>query len=285
MNYKFSGHETFHCRPIWLKKGYDYASNGKRFKEENSVIELGVGKNMVSSIKFWLRAFGFYNLYTNQLEGLSKDIFDDNEGFDKFLEDDATLYLLHYLLIKHVEISSIYYLAFMKLSKEKLEFSTENLVTFIERECLKEKVDFNDKTLRNDIKVFIKNYVPSDDSKGSIEDNFSGLFYNLRFINKVDSTGNFRFNINDGKYLPEAIFFYVILDKFENEVSISIEAIRDEVSTVFLMEKQGTYSMIERIVQEFPDYVTFKDDGGRQELQFKKEISKKEILSMNYGRF
>ncbi len=283
MNYKFSGHETFHCRPIWLKKGYDYANRGRLFKEDDAVIELGVGKNMVSSIKFWLRAFGFYNLYSNELEGLSKDILDD-EGYDPFLEDDATLYLLHYLLIKHVEISSIYYLVFLRLSKEKMEFSTENLLTFIERECLKENVDFNEKTLRNDIKVFIKNYVPSHDAKSSLEDNYSGLFYDLRYINKVDNTNSYRFNINDGKHLQEVVFFYVILDKFENEVSISIEAIRDQVATVFLMEKQGTYSMIERIVKLYPDKVTFKDDGGRQEIQLKNGINKMEILSEYYGR-
>jgi len=283
MNYKFSGHETFHCRPIWLKKGYDFAKSERLFKDDDAVIELGVGKNMVASIKFWLRAFGFYDLYKNELKGLSKDILDD-EGFDPFLEDDATLYLLHYLLIKNVEISSIYNLAFLKLSKEKMEFSTENLLTFIERECLKENVDFNEKTLRNDIKVFIKNYVPSHDNKSSIEDNYSGLFYDLRYLNKVDNTNKYRFNIKDGKYLPEVVFFYVILDTFEDEVSISMEAIRDQVATTFLMEKQGTYSMIERIVQKYPDKVTFKDDGGRQEMQLKSGINKMEILSEYYGR-
>ncbi len=286
MNYKFSGHETFNCRPIWLKKGYDYANRGKLFNDKNSVIELGVGKNMVSSIKFWLRAFGFYNLYKNELEGLSHDILNDN-GFDPFLEDDATLYLLHYLLIKNVKTSSIYYLAFTKLSKEKLEFSTENLLSFIERKCLKENVDFNEKTLKNDINVFLKNYIPSSDKKGGLEDNYSGLFYDLRYINKVKSSSGelkYRFNINDGKYLPEVVFLFVLLEKFEDSVSISMEAIRDQVSIIFLMEKQGTYTMIERLVDVYPEYITFKDDGGRQEVQIKGEINKLELLRRYYER-
>jgi len=286
MNYKFSGHETFNCRPIWLKKGYDYANRGKLFNDDDSVIELGVGKNMVSSIKFWLRAFGFYNLYKNELDGLSHDLLNDN-GFDPFLEDDATLYLLHYLLIKNVKISSIYNLAFTKLSKEKLEFSTENLLSFIERKCLKENVDFNEKTLKNDINVFLKNYIPSSDKKGGLEDNYSGLFYDLRYINKVKSSSGelkYRFNINDGKYLPEIVFLFVLLEKFEDSVSISMEAIRDHVSIIFLMEKQGTYTMIERLVDMYPEYITFKDDGGRQEVQIKGEINKLELLRRYYER-
>ena len=98
IQYKFSGLETFNCRSIWLKKGYDYAQSNKLFNADEAVIDLGVGKNMVASIKFWLRAFGFYNLHKNELEGLSHDVLEDG-GYDPYLEDDATLYLLHYLLI------------------------------------------------------------------------------------------------------------------------------------------------------------------------------------------
>ena len=286
IQYKFSGHETFHCRSIWLKKGYDYAINNNLFNADEAVIDLGVGKNMVASIKFWLRAFGFYNLHRNELEGLSHDILKDN-GYDPYLEDDATLYLLHYLLIKNVKIASIYHLAFIKLSKEKLEFTTSNLQSFIERECLKEGVDFNEKTLKNDINVFIKNYVPSEEKKSGLEDNYSGLFYDLRFLNKsgiVDGEKKYRFNINEGKHLPEAIFLYVLLDKFEGETSMNLEAIRDNVSSVFLMERQGTYSLIERLVAKYPNRITFKDDGGRQEVQLREGINKDEILKEYYAR-
>lgn len=287
MSYKFSGHETFHCRPIWLKKGYDFAKSGKHFNDSDAVIKLGVGKNMVSSIKFWLRAFGFYDLQLNELKGLSHDLLKEDTGFDPYLEDDATLYLLHYLLIKNKGISSIYYLAFIKLSKEKTEFTIENLKNFIRRECIDKKVDYNEKTLGNDIKVFLKNYIPTVDKKSGIEDNYSGLFYELRYLNIVPSSSKetrYRFNINDGKYLPEVVYFFVLLDHFKGATSMSIQEIREKVSSVFLMERQGTYLMIERLVLAYPDRITFKDDGGRQEVQLKGEIDKLELLREYYER-
>lgn len=287
INYKFSGHETFHCRPIWLKKGFDYANKGRLFNDDDSVIELGVGKNMVASIKFWLRAFGFYNLHKNKLEGLSGNIFKDN-GFDPFLENDATLYLLHYLLIKNVKTSSIYFLAFIKLSKEKKEFTSKNLLNLIERECKKSNIEYNSKTLDNDIKVFFKNYIPSNDKNNSIEDNYNGLFYELNYINKFNTSegdSKYRFNINDGRNLPEVIFLYVILDKFEDVISISMSEIREHVSSIFLMENQGTYTMIERIVKKYPNNITFKDDGGRQEIQIKGDINRLDILKHYYEKF
>jgi hypothetical protein len=56
-NLKFSGHESFHCRPFWLKKGFDHIKSDQPFNDYAG-IELGVGKNMVGSIRFWLKSFG-----------------------------------------------------------------------------------------------------------------------------------------------------------------------------------------------------------------------------------
>lgn len=33
----FSGHDTFQCRHLWLKKGYDYIKAGKSFGAENAL--------------------------------------------------------------------------------------------------------------------------------------------------------------------------------------------------------------------------------------------------------
>ena len=57
MRYSFSGHESFHCKSLWLKKGYDFLADEGQFNDINAVVELGVGKNMVASIRFWLKVF------------------------------------------------------------------------------------------------------------------------------------------------------------------------------------------------------------------------------------
>ena len=52
LKYTFSGHESFPCKSLWLKKGYDFVIQEKDFNSPNAVVDLGVGKNMVSSIKW-----------------------------------------------------------------------------------------------------------------------------------------------------------------------------------------------------------------------------------------
>ena len=85
--YTFSGHETFPCRNLWLKKGYDFAVDGD-FNAPGAVVSLGVGKNMVSSIRYWLKVFGMTK--DDQPTELARHLFADN-GWDPFCEDELTL--------------------------------------------------------------------------------------------------------------------------------------------------------------------------------------------------
>lgn len=55
----FAGrHETFTPRYGWLKKGFDAcAHNPHVFTDETAIEQLGVGKNMVQSIRYWCQLF------------------------------------------------------------------------------------------------------------------------------------------------------------------------------------------------------------------------------------
>ena len=53
----FTGHETFYCRNYWLKKGLGFAVGWRASLTTRRSLNLGVGKNMVTAIRFWLKAF------------------------------------------------------------------------------------------------------------------------------------------------------------------------------------------------------------------------------------
>ena len=57
IQHSFSGHETFPFRYPWLKKGFDAVrENPGVFSCDDAITTLGVGKNMVSSIRHWCLA-------------------------------------------------------------------------------------------------------------------------------------------------------------------------------------------------------------------------------------
>lgn len=76
--YTFSGHESFCCKSLWLKKGYDAVSAGLDFNSPDAVARLGVGKNMVSAIRYWMRAFGL--LVGGTLTPFARYIFSPEDG-------------------------------------------------------------------------------------------------------------------------------------------------------------------------------------------------------------
>ena len=166
----FSGHETFSCKQFWLKKGYDFVNNNMTFNNDDAVVDLGVGKNMVSSIRYWCRAFGIIDEKDDTPTQLGNYIFSDN-GYDPYLEDIGTLWLLHYNLIKKNK-ASLYALLFNEFRKERIDFTKEHLHSFLKRKCNEDKsVNYNEKTITTDINVFFRNYAsPERKAKIEIED-------------------------------------------------------------------------------------------------------------------
>ena len=61
---QFSGHETFPLRQLWPSKIAHLIIQAQRDGRQvpisgaDAIVELGVGKNMVSSMRFWSQACG-----------------------------------------------------------------------------------------------------------------------------------------------------------------------------------------------------------------------------------
>ena len=112
----FSGHETFPFRYTWLKKGVDAVTkNPAIFTSDRATITLGVGKNMVRSIRHWCITAGLIRAQVDRTQfeptDLGSAIFAD-DGFDPYLEDTATLWLIHAQLATNANRATTWYWAF-----------------------------------------------------------------------------------------------------------------------------------------------------------------------------
>jgi Protein of unknown function (DUF4007) len=290
----FSGHDTFHCRNMWLKKGYDFVEKGKKFSDEDAVVELGVGKNMVSSINYWLRAFGMLDK-DGKLTEIANYLFGEN-GKDPFLEDEATLWLLHYQLITQ-NVASTYSLIFNELRKEKIEFTKDNFIAFAVRKA--EELNFpqlNKNTVSTDFEVLTKMYIRTEAQTKDKEDTFSGLLTELNIIGeekrKDDDEKTFVYYsvVNDERVdIPEEILLYGIIDRNDFDKSISLHTIeqeKDHLGSVFAINRTGLLSKIGALTSSsnFKSYgISFNDQAGIKELQFKLKPNKFEILDKYYA--
>jgi len=271
--FSFSGHESFYCRNGWLKKGYELIKAGKNFNEENAVIELGVGKNMVASIRYWVKAFGLID-NEQKLTKIADLILDDN-GYDPHIENIGTLWLLHYQL-NISKTSSITSLFFNEFTNDNREFKKENLFVFLKRKCEEIDLAVSENTIITDISVFFRNYVRPEKDKNTIEDDFTSMLIDLNLItvkqgNTKTKDAIFIVNREEREEIAPELILFTILDNFENEISISFNDLmfsENSPGMVFSISQKFLYEKLIEICNLYPGIV-YSDNAGVRQLQFK----------------
>lgn len=282
IRYTFSGHESFYCKSLWLKKGYDFVKADNNFNVEDAVVHLGVGKNMVAAIRYWMRAFGL--LEEGNTTEIANFLFDKENGKDPYIEDLGTLWLLHYLLIK-TEFASIYKLFFLDFHMEKNnEFSKEQLQLFIKHKFVENSNPnlYNENTVKRDIGVLLQNYVmPKQDRPN---EDFAALLLNLNLIRQSESDNKtLYFNMKGKNELVPEIFLYALIDDKKEEQIVSFDRLMD-LALIFCFSKTELIDTILMLVEKYPQQLRYTDDGGIKQLFFLKEIDKNEVLEKYYTR-
>ena len=280
IKYTFSGHESFYCKSLWLKKGYDFAKADNSFNSEDAVAHLGVGKNMVASIRYWLRAFGL--LEDGNPTEISDFIFNTKNGKDPYIEDLGTLWLLHYLLIR-TELASIYKLFFVDFHREKNnEFTREQLQLFLRRKNNETEYAhlYNENTVKRDIGVLLQNYVIPKQDKPN--EDFAALLLNLNLIRQSENENKtLYFNTKGKSELTPEIFLYAIIDNKKEEQIVSFDRLMD-LALIFCLSKTELIDTILSLVGKYSKSLRYTDDGGIKQLFFLQEIDKKEVLENYY---
>lgn len=275
--YSFSGHESFHCKSLWLKKGYDYLLAGNHFTDIDSVAKLGVGKNMVASIRFWLRAFGLSQ--SDELTGIADFLFDTEHGRDPYAEDLNTLWVLHFLLVV-TGVASIYNLTFIEYQREKKEFSKDELRNFIKRKCSvpEQRNVYNENTVKKDIGVLLKNYVAPKDLK-NIED-FSALLIGLGLIVNKDSDV-YSYRVTEPEDIAPDVVLFALLTLSGRDKTLSFDILQ-KLSLVFCLPIISLIDIIRKIEKLYPGMVVFSDNSGIKNVQFIGELNRFNVLDNYY---
>lgn len=288
---RFSGHETFICKQFWLKKGYDFLTNDNKFGDEDAVVELGVGKNMVAAIAYWMKAFGLCDDKWNLTE-IASFIFNE-KGKDKYIESIGTVWLLHYFLIKE-QYASIYNLFFNNFRKARFDFTAKQFHDFLKVIADQNNI-YNENTIKSDISVLLRMYLTPDNFavKSEPEDVYSSIFNDLQLMAKFKRVENdgineiYRIANQRRGNLPFEIVLFSILDKHPNEQSISFKELEignNAPGVIFALNKVGLFEIIEKITSKYKD-IRFSSTAGVQVLQFNSPINKWDVLKDYYASY
>ena len=281
--YIFSGHESFPCKTLWLKKGYDFIKEEKDFNNPQAVIELGVGKNMVSSIRYWLKVFGISD--NDKPSWLGDYLFDEKTGKDKYMEDLATLWLLHFSLVYNQE-ATLYNLFFCGFQKGHTQFDRDQVVTYVKLDMIEAGKQnlFNENTVRKDVGVLLQNYVLP--RKILSNEDFSTLMIDLDLIRQNNDNKGYYINLEGKRKVAKEVFMFALLTLKEDEgdETISYDTIQEKVGLVFCMQDYETIEMLKQLSNDYSKYMSYSDNAGIRMVQFTSDLEKTKVLNDYYAK-
>ena len=224
----FARHETFHPRYGWFRKAYQsVADDPDVFDAEDAPVRIGVGKNMVRAIRFWGLAA---DLIAEEPEPhrrrkhLRTTPFGDQLfgklGWDPWMEDPGTLWLIHWRLLSAPSRLPVWWLAFNEF--HPIEFTDDTLTGAVTDQLRGTSWKSPHRSsLKKDVSALLRTYAPQDRGKrSSIDDALDCPLRELGLIRRATAPGRYRFILGSKPLLPSAIATAAALD-FADSTSAS----------------------------------------------------------------
>ena len=221
MGMKFRAHDTFFIRKGWLSKGMErIVSKPDLFvdKNENPTDILGIGTNMVKSLRYWLQVVGLTSepISGKRVQTLTEfgtEVYNN----DRYIEELGTLYLLQYQLAKQKNEATAWYFFFNEFNMS--EFTKEEFVQEIQNYIMmsKEESSVALRSLNEDFMCIINTYLPrykTTPDKVSPENNIDCPFGELGLIDVANKK-----NRTFKKAIPSAKSFnpWIVLSVIEDQ--------------------------------------------------------------------
>lgn len=231
---KFRAHETFYIRKNWLSKGLKYVEgrpNVFTSKTENPMDVLGIGSNMVKSLRYWLVATGLTEeSNSNNRRGQYFTAFAELvRKYDPYTEELGTLWMLHYNLIKRADIATswFYFFNYFNLS----EFTKEDFVNALSNYARLSGVEVPIRSAEDDFNCIVNTYLPrykSSSGKGEPENNMECPLSELGLVD-IQSKGrkSYKKIAPIKKSIPVLIALAVLVDNAEGRKEFPLGEIKN----------------------------------------------------------
>lgn len=290
----FGRHETFGLRYGWLPKGFQaFIENPDIFKDDEATVRLGVGKNMVSSIRYWLQASRMIERTNDGLFAtrLGVDLLSE-DGWDPYLEDEATIWLIHWLTATNAELATATYWLFNRFHKP--EFTTLEVTSAL-LDFAKEKITAktSETTIKNDIALTLRMYVQSKgNTRTPLEEALDSPLSLLNLVSRLPGNKMYQSKSEVHERLPLGIFGFAVTEIFNihesNMIPIEDLMYSDDgipaLGSVFRLTENALITKLEKLVSYIPGLFELRETAGIHQLYKLEDVQPKQYLKKHYGR-
>jgi len=276
----FARHETFPLRFGWLRKAYMSAgSDPAVFSEAGATVELGVGKNMVNAIRYWAQAYKILeerpNAQRPRVPHLVPTEFGhkllDEGGWDPWLENVGSLWLLHWQLLRKPSLAPVWWTAFHLFAPE--QFHEQQLVDHVVE--LTGAAGWNsvaEASVKKDVDCLLRTFAPRRVGRQTMDDLLDCPARELGLIElAAGEVKAWRFVTGSKPTLPPAVLAYACLDYLDTsalgERSISIARLTSDPGSpgrAFRLTESALFEGLSKAVALVPGLRMIEPGGLRQ---------------------
>lgn len=294
----FSGHETFPFRYTWLTKAvHELAVNPDAFRGDEAMVKLGVGKNMVKSIRHWATVTGMIKEVASAVKSRSMDL-EITElgqmvlgpgGFDPYLEDPGTIWLLHWQLCSNPLAATTWYWTFNHMPQPN--FSKNDLLRWLTNHVEENGWSrIGSGTVKRDIDCMIRTYVPSKVTRTVVlEDTLDSPLVELGLIREFGGKGNFILSRGDQPTLPDHLFAFALATFASatagSATTLPLERIAFSAMSpgrVFCLSEASMLRRLEAVEEITDGAIVFDETAGLRQVLLRRSCDPLEILSAHY---
>lgn len=293
---KFRAHETFFIRKGWLYKGLKNIENDPRIfvsKERNPMDVLGIGANMVKSLRYWLQATGLtteQSVKTRAKEQHATDLATIILENDTYFEEIGTLWLIHYKLMSNKELAPAWYYFFNEFSLK--EFQREDFNIGLEKFASMYGDSPSLSSIDDDFNCLINTYILRkrlNPTKGVNPE--STIECPLDELGLVDLSSlsrgkdrTFIKTIPKLETIPSLIFFSVISEQSQGRKEIKFSELLNSpcnVGKVFNLDLVALSRLLDVLAKK--DLIDVVRTAGLDVIKIKSEMSFNECVSAYYS--
>lgn len=299
----FGRHETFPLRHGWITKGFwgflEHAVKTQEFNffnTDDAVVKLGVGKNMVSSIKFWLVASQMLcqdskgQLSATQLGLHLVGRKGTTQAWDPYLQDEATLWLIHWLVATSPRQATGFFWFFNLFHKANFT-QDEMLVSLNDFMTENVKQKYAKATIKNDVTTILRMYGQKQLNKRTVvEEVFDSPFIELGLITPGSSSKSYGSALRSQTDIPTEIVAFAINELFTSRGSSSIsltdliysDGRYPALGSVFRLSENACIAVLERVIKRFGNLFELRETAGNRQVYKIEDCSSLDILGNYY---
>jgi len=280
----FAKHETFYIREGWLFKGMAAIKSDEAnhqlptiFLDRDGPERLGIGRNMVRSLRFWIQATGLATEEREQGRTIHR-LTPFGEWvwkYDRYFENEATLWLVHYHLVTDKEQATSWYWFFNHFAP--ITFDPDACLTSLNSWVIsnwsEQEIALN--SLKKDIDCLLRTYVPTE-KLITPEDLTESPLTRLGLLGNIGSKRQplYRREQLLPSRLPVLVLLYVLIDRQKKrrldtlQVNLS-QVLREPMNAgrVFNLNTAILADLLTNLNKQYPDWsVRFIRTAGLDEL-------------------